>query len=176
MLYTLIICIAVAALDQLTKLLVAGNFAVGESMTLIPGVVNIHRIEPNRGALGGMFSDARWVFMIISVAAIIAIFWYIAKEKPKSMFLKTGLAFIVGGGIGNMIDRVARGAVEDFIDVTFTDILCFKYVFNVADIFVTVGCAAVICLLIFVEIPAEAKREKARKAHARANGEDNGEQ
>lgn len=161
MIYAIILCLGVAALDQITKLIVVNNFEIGESMTLIPGAVDIHRIEPNRGALAGMFSDSRWVFMIVSVVAIAAIFWYIAKEKPKSMFLKTCLAVIAGGGVGNMIDRIAYGAVEDFIDVTCTDILCFRYVFNVADIFVTVGCIAVIIYLLAVELPKEKKQIKA---------------
>lgn len=178
MIYTILLCIGVAALDQISKLIVVNMFDIGDSFTLIPGIVDIHRIEPNRGALAGMLSDARWVFMIVSVIAIAAIFFYVAKEKPKSMFLKTCLGIIAGGGVGNMIDRVARGAVEDFIDVTCTDILCFKYVFNVADIFVTVGCLALICYLLFVEIPKEAKESK-KKAVSTAetdNTENNDEQ
>lgn len=177
MIYTILLCIGVAVLDQISKLIVANVLDIGEAFTLIPGVVDIHRIEPNRGALGGMLSDARWVFMIASVVAIAAIFFYVAKEKPKSMFLKTCLGIIAGGGVGNMIDRLARGAVEDFIDVTCTDILCFKYVFNVADIFVTVGCIAMICYLLFAEIPKEAKEMQKKKADsAKETDDDNNEQ
>ncbi len=166
MIYTLLLCLGVAALDQISKIAVVKFMEIGESFHLIPGIVDIHRIEPNRGALGGMLSDARWIFMVISVVAIAAIFFYIAKEKPKSMLLKTCLGIIAGGGVGNMIDRVARGGVEDFIDVTCTDLLCFRYVFNVADIFVTVGCVALICYLLFVEIPKESKEMKKKAAES----------
>lgn len=176
MIYTLILCLAVAALDQISKIIVVNTMNIGEAITLIPGVLDIHRITPNRGALAGMLSDARWVFMIVSVIAIAAIFVYVAKEKPKSMFLKTCLGIIAGGGVGNMIDRVARGAVEDFIDVTCTDILCFKYVFNVADIFVTVGCVAMICYLLSTEIPKEAKEMRKKKAACAAETDNNNEQ
>ena len=95
-----------------------------------------------------MLADHRWVFMILSVVGIAAIFVYLTVTKPKSWWMRLALCFIVGGGVGNMIDRIARGYVIDFIDCRFIDF----YVFNVADSFVCVGCAMFIIAVIIDEV------------------------
>ena len=155
MLYCILITLAVVLLDQVSKLLVVRFIAEGEIVPCIDGLFHLNYIN-NEGAAFGILQNHRWVFMVISVIAIAAIFFYIAKEKPKSMWVKTCLAFIAGGGVGNMIDRIFRGSVVDFIDFEFVKF----YVFNVADAFVTVGCAVLICYVLFVELPKEAKQKK----------------
>ena len=175
MIYCLILSIAVVLLDQISKIIVVKNIELGEVIPVIKNVFNLTYIE-NRGAAFGMLSDQRWIFMIISVVAIVAIFVFIWKEKPESMWMKTCLGAIVGGGIGNMIDRIFRGSVVDFIDADFVQYPHpsfdggFKLtmtdfpIFNVADCFITVGCAVLVVYLIFVELPREAKAEKEKKA------------
>lgn len=155
MLYCILITLAVVVLDQVSKLLVVRFIAEGEIVPCVNGLFHLTYIN-NEGAAFGILQNHRWVFMVISVIAIAAIIFYIAKEKPKSMWVKTCLAFIVGGGVGNMIDRVFRGSVVDFIDFEFVKF----YVFNVADAFVTVGCAVLICYVLFVELPKDAKQKK----------------
>ena len=95
-----------------------------------------------------MLSEHRWVFMAVSVIAIAAFLFYIIKFKPQGKLLLSSMAMIIGGGIGNMIDRVWRGSVVDFIEVDFMEFA----VFNVADIFVCVGCGLMILDVILYEI------------------------
>ncbi len=98
-------------IDQLTKILVSKNMALYESISIIPKTLNITYIQ-NRGAAFGMLANHRWVFMIISTVAIIGICVYLFRFCNESMFFKIGLALIISGGIGNMIDRVFLGYVE----------------------------------------------------------------
>ena len=142
----LIIVLCIAA-DQLTKICAAANL---KDISTLPIIVNIFHFTyvENRGAAFGMLADHRWVFMILSVVGIAAIFVYLTVTKPKSWWMRLALCFIVGGGVGNMIDRIARGYVIDFIDCRFINF----YVFNVADSFVCVGCAMFIIAVIIDEV------------------------
>ena len=140
----LIIVLCIAA-DQLTKICAAANL---KDISTLPIIENIFHFTygENRGAAFGMLADHRWVFMILSVVGIAAIFVYLTVTKPKSWWMRLALCFIVGGG--NMIDRIARGYVIDFIDCRFINF----YVFNVADSFVCVGCAMFIIAVIIDEV------------------------
>lgn len=142
----LIIVLCIAA-DQLTKICAAANLKDISTLPIIENIFHFTYVE-NRGAAFGMLADHRWVFMILSVVGIAAIFVNLTVTKPKSWWMRLALCFIVGGGVGNMIDRIARGYVIDFIDCRFIDF----YVFNVADSFVCVGCAMFIIAVIIDEV------------------------
>lgn len=142
----LIIVLCIAA-DQLTKICAAANLKDISTLPIIENIFHFTYVE-NRGAAFGMLTDHRWVFMILSVVGIAAIFVYLTVTKPKSWWMRLALCFIVGGGVGNMIDRIARGYVIDFIDCRFINF----YVFNVADSFVCVGCAMFIIAVIIDEV------------------------
>lgn len=142
----LIIVLCIAA-DQLTKICAEANLKEISTLPIIENIFHFTYVE-NRGAAFGMLADHRWVFMILSVVGIAAIFVYLTVTKPKSWWMRLALCFIVGGGVGNMIDRIARGYVIDFIDCRFIDF----YVFNVADSFVCVGCAMFIIAVIIDEV------------------------
>ena len=142
----LIIVLCIAA-DQLTKICAAANLKDIPTLPIIENIFHFTYVE-NRGAAFGMLADHRWVFMILSVVGIAAIFVYLTVTKPKSWWMRLALCFIVGGGVGNMIDRIARGYVIDFIDCRFINF----YVFNVADSFVCVGCAMFIIAVIIDEV------------------------
>ena len=127
----------------------------GESdFAVIPGVFHFTYHE-NKGAAFGMLSDNRWVFMTISTVAIIAIAIYLFCNKENSYLLSVSLSFILGGGIGNMIDRVAFGFVVDFIDFRLIDFA----VFNGADSFVCVG-AGLLVLALILDIIRERRQRK----------------
>lgn len=149
-------------IDYVTKFLIVGNMKLYDSITVIPGVLDFKYIL-NDGATGGMLSDHRWVFMSVSTVAIIAILVYMFFSKTMTRFAGVSLALIAGGGIGNMIDRVAKGEVVDFFDVTAFDFFPFNTVFNMADIFVCVGCAMLILALVIEEVK-EQKKKKALTA------------
>ena len=164
MLLCLLIVIGAVVLDQLTKLWVLSALVPLGSYALWPNVLHFTYVE-NRGAAFGMLADHRWVFMVISTAAIVGLLLYVGIAKPKSRFEILSLAFIIGGGIGNMIDRVFRGFVVDFIDVTCINF----YVFNVADCFVCVGCGMMVLYLLLAEV-GERKAKNTPKETPDADG------
>ena len=147
-------------IDQLTKIIVSCNMELYESISVIPKTFNITYIQ-NRGAAFGMLSNHRWVFMVVSVLAIIGMCVYLFRFSKEGMFFKVGLALIISGGIGNMIDRIFLGYVVDMIEATFIETL-FGWsfaIFNVADSFVCVGAGIVIFCLIR-DIIKDSKKEK----------------
>lgn len=154
MILSLLIIALSVLLDQVSKYLVLKNIPMYENVPVLDGVFHFTYVE-NKGAAFGMLSDARWVFMVISVVAIAAFIIYLIKWKPENMLLKVSLSMIIGGGIGNMIDRVMRGSVVDFIEVEFMQFA----IFNVADIFVCVGCGLMMLYVILSEIE-ESKKKK----------------
>ena len=156
MIVSILLIVLVVVLDQASKSLCMKFLAPVVTFPIIKDVLHLTYVE-NRGAAFGMLADKRWIFMVISTLGIIALFVWMAVSKPKSAWTKIGLSFVIGGGIGNMIDRVALGYVVDMIDCRFINF----YVFNVADSFVCIGCAMVIIgLLIEVAEEARAKKEK----------------
>jgi len=166
-----VVLMAVAvALDQITKYLVVTNMELYESIEAIPGIFNFTYIQ-NDGAAFGSLDDARWVFMILSTVMIIAILGYMFWKKPQDKLLLSSLILVVGGGIGNMIDRVSLGYVIDFLDFCAFPKL-WKWIFNVADVCVCVG-AGLLALYLILDIVKEAKLEKEKELLAEAS--DNGD-
>ena len=165
LLCAILIILSVAA-DQITKHLVLANIAMYEDVAVLPGIFHFTYID-NKGGAFGMLANNRWVFLVISTVAIAAFVFYIIKYRPKDILLRISLSFVVGGGIGNMIDRCFRGSVVDFIEVDFIDF----YVFNVADIFVCVGCGLMVLYIILSEIK-DSKAKKAEKELANADKSD----
>ena len=148
---------AVIGLDQLTKYLAVLKLQPIDTHPIINDVLHLTYVE-NSGAAFGILKNSRWVFMIISTLATVAIIAFMLaayKKKYYNPILYFGLAFIAGGGIGNMIDRVALGYVVAFIDFRLINFA----VFNVADIFVCVGCAIVFLKIILDDI-AESRKKK----------------
>lgn len=143
-LWIAVIVISVA-LDRITKWLAVLYLKGNGSVSIIGELLHFTYVE-NEGAAFGMMKNARWIFMVISTLAIGAMIFYLIKYKPKSRLALVSLAMIIGGGIGNMIDRVLLGYVVDFIYIKIIDFA----VFNVADAFVCVGTALLIIYIIFL--------------------------
>ena len=148
----LIVAAAAVGVDQLTKLLAVKYLKPIDTQPLIQNVLHLTYLE-NRGAAFGMLADHRWIFMATSSLAVVAIlvFMMVWYKKYYHPLLYTGLSLIVGGGIGNMIDRVANGYVVDFIDFRLINFA----IFNGADSFVCVGAALVVIYVFLSE-----KKEK----------------
>lgn len=138
------IIVGVIFLDQITKWLTVINLDLGESFPLIENVFHFTYVQ-NRGAAFGILKDQRWVFLIISTVAIVAMFIMLWKSRKDSKLLCIAISMIIGGGIGNMIDRCLLGYVIDFLDFTLINFA----VFNVADSFVCIGVGLFILELIF---------------------------
>ena len=162
----ILVMLAVVVLDQVSKLLIEHFMEVGESIPLIDGIFHLTYIH-NDGAAFGMLSEHRWVFMILSVVAIVALIVYLFWAKPKSRFVCASLAMIVGGGVGNMIDRVRLNYVIDFLDFcAFPDL--WKWIFNVADACVCVG-GAILFVACIWSIIADSTKGKKKKAQGGAD-------
>lgn len=135
--------VVLAALDQLFKLLVVSNFEVGQSQPLIPGILNITYIR-NEGVAFGLFAGMQWLFVILTVVLLGLIIFYMFKKRPESRFFYFTVALIVGGGIGNLIDRIAYGYVVDYLSLSFFHPIC-----NFADYCITVGVVSLAVYLLF---------------------------
>ncbi len=151
------IMVLVVFLDQLTKYLTVLCLKPIPTFTIIEDVLHLTYVE-NPGAAFGMMKDQRWLFMVVSTVAIVALLIYLFKKKSQCWLENLAIVFIVGGGIGNMIDRVVLGYVVDMIDFRLINFA----VFNVADSFVCVG-AGLLMLYIILAGVQEYKEEKARK-------------
>lgn len=160
MLSWIIVIAAAVVVDQVSKILVIKYLKDIVSVELIPGVFRFTYVE-NRGAAFGMLSDNRWVFMIISTLAIGALIVYLWKFRPDSRLACLALSMIAGGGIGNMIDRVALGYVVDFIDFcAFPSV--WMWVFNIADAFVCVG-AGLLILWLIISMVQQSREQKIKR-------------
>ncbi len=144
MLIWFLIIIGSVILDQLTKWLAVEFLLPIDTFPIIKDALHLTYHE-NTGAAFGILKDNRWVFLVISTVAIVALLGYLIKFPPKNKWLGVGLSFIVGGGIGNMIDRVLLGYVVDFIDFRLINFA----IFNVADSFVCVGAVLMMIYIIF---------------------------
>ena len=155
-------CLALAALsciaaDQLVKLLVAGTMQLGETERFLPPLLQLARVH-NYGAAWSSFSGARWLLVALTAAGMCALIWLLARvvRHPLGQW---SLALILGGGIGNLIDRIRLGYVIDMLETMFMDFP----VFNIADVFVVCGTAgALIYYLAFYSRYDEKKQEDKR--------------
>ncbi len=131
----------VVLLDQITKIAVTMHLGLGEGVTILPGFFNLVHVL-NRGAAFGVLNRGdiswqRWFFLGISLLAMIVI-WFMARiSKPEEKWLHVGLGLIMGGALGNFIDRLHTGMVIDFLDFY---IGAYHWPsFNMADSAITVG-------------------------------------
>lgn len=148
----LIISVLIIFFDQITKLLVVNNISLGESVEVIDNFFYLTYIE-NFGAAWGILQNGRYLFIVLTIIVSVILVYFIFKLESK--LLKLSLSFILGGGIGNLIDRIFRGSVVDFLDLYFGTYDYPK--FNVADIFVVVGTIILAYYLIFMYKESDSK-------------------
>jgi signal peptidase II len=127
--------------DQVTKYLVNTKISLNSSVEIIPNIFFIANVK-NSGAAFGVFQNRTNILIIISVIAIILIIILKIKLNLDSIFYNISLGFILGGAIGNLIDRIIFGEVIDFLH------LRYFAVFNVADSFICIGFGIVIILIL----------------------------
>ncbi|MBQ7827697.1 MAG: signal peptidase II [Clostridia bacterium] len=154
MIFVFLIAALCIGADQLTKYLAVTALYPDGSVDVIPGILRFTYVE-NRGAAFGSLSDQRWIFLVFSTVLIIVLIGYTLWKKPAGWLERISIGLLIGGGIGNMIDRIALGYVVDFIDFcAFPEL--WKWVFNGADTFVCIGTAL---LMIWVMI-SDGKQKK----------------
>ena len=139
----------IIVLDQLSKMWITGHFSYGESLHVL-SVFNLV-LAHNTGAAFSFLSDAggmqRWLFSIIAIAASIWIVWLLRRHVAQTLFA-LALSMILGGALGNLIDRIAYGYVVDFLQFHWNG--HYFPAFNLADSAITCG-AALLLLESFVK-------------------------
>lgn len=141
MIYYVIAIIAIIV-DQLTKYWIATGMERGDQISVIGNffLITSHR---NQGAAFGILQNQRWFFVVITLIVVVAIIWYIQKVKSQpDKLLPVALSLVLGGAIGNFIDRARMGEVVDFLQFNFGS-YTFP-IFNVADSCIVVGVALII--------------------------------
>ncbi len=149
-----LIAIGIILFDQWTKWLVVKNMEYGETIKLINDFLYLtsHR---NRGAAFGILQGQMIFFYLITVVVIVAVLYYM-KQYKHSRFVSVTLALILGGAVGNFIDRIFRGEVVDFVN---TFIFSYDFpIFNVADASLVIG-----VILIFIGTIFESKQAEGDK-------------
>ena len=151
----IILIIVLLGIDQWTKELVAGSMFEGDTIGILNDFFHITYVK-NHGVAFGMFQGEIKTISIVAIVAILGIIYFMIKQlKPHEIISKYAYAFILAGAIGNMIDRIYRGFVVDFVD--FRGI--WKFVFNMADVWINVG----VFLLILEVIILERRKKQLQK-------------
>lgn len=142
-----IIVLTIVISDQVTKAVVRNSLALHESITVIPDLLAWTRVH-NTGAAFGMFNSMEFagkalLLTLVASVALAGVAWYAASVPIGDRFARMGVACILGGAIGNLIDRATAGYVLDFVDASWRG--WHFWAFNVADAAITLG----VILMIF---------------------------
>jgi len=149
----ILIALGVFALDRVVKLWILASFILGEVRPLIPGVIQLRYVR-NTGMAFSFLADYPWVFMIIVPLMLIGLGIALAKGVFSCPVQKIALVAVMAGGFGNLLDRILYGHVVDMFEFVFMNFA----VFNVADIFITVGAP----VLFIAYLLDERRKEKAK--------------
>lgn len=129
--------------DRLSKLLVMDVLKPLGRLTLVKDFLDFSYLE-NYGAAFGIFQNKRMFFIVVTVFMIFFLLYVLKTKNQKNRLFDVAVLLIIGGGAGNLIDRLLYGFVIDFISFSF-----FPPVFNVADCFITVGTGLLIVYFLF---------------------------
>ncbi len=127
--------------DQAIKIGIARTMQLGESIPLLAGSFHITYIE-NPGSAFGMFANQRWIFIVAGILVVLAAGVMYRRLSGTGRLVRLGAALLLGGAVGNLIDRIRLGRVIDFLDFRVWP------VFNIADIGICVGVACLIYALL----------------------------
>ena len=146
-----LLIILLIVLDQISKILISSNLALGESLNLLP-FLNFTLIH-NTGIAFSFFDDggniSRWL-LVVAVSGILAYLLFLMyKITSKNRLELMSFILIISGGLGNLVDRVFLGYVVDFVHVFYQDYSF--YVFNMADSYITVGIILYLSYFFFIE-------------------------
>ena len=141
--------------DQISKTIVVRTMSLYDSIPIIQNFLHFTYITNDGMAFGIDFPFGYAIFSIVSVLLTFFLFFYLWSSRNQSIVIRLGLAMIIAGAVGNLIDRLFLGEVIDFLDFMIGNF--HWYVFNLADSYVTVGMA----LILIDSIILEKKRQKA---------------
>ena len=153
-----LVAVVVIIIDQWTKWLAQTKLAFHEPIAVIEPVLN-WTLAYNYGAAFSFLADAggwqKWFFSGLALLMALFLSVYLIKVPRQAKLLSIGLALMLGGAIGNLIDRLMLGKVVDFIHVHYADVWHFP-IFNIADIAISVGVAIIIIDMLFLESKRQA--------------------
>lgn len=155
--FHLLIAAMVVLLDRITKLAVARNISLHDSVQIIPDFFRLTHVE-NRGAAFGLFADSPsewkiWMLVLFSVVALIVVSTLLWRNSHSMTTTGVGLSLILGGAIGNLWDRLISGRVVDFLLFYIGQ---YQWpAFNVADSAIVVGAGLLVIEILFAKAPAE---------------------
>lgn len=141
----------IVGLDQWVKRWTVANLALGESRDFIPHLLNLRYIR-NFGAAWSSFSGERWLLIGVTAVGMLALAWLLWKIVRHPLGV-CALTAVIGGGVGNLIDRVRLGYVVDMLDCAFIEFP----VFNVADCFVVCGTIAALVYYLWLYPKSDVK-------------------
>jgi len=131
--------------DQLVKWVVENQIPLFDRIPLIDNILTLTNIR-NTGAAYNLFSQMHWLLVVFpGLIMAMGLVFVALKAKSANSVLMVSFAMIIGGGLGNLIDRILKGYVVDFFDIRIIP------VFNVADICITIGCGLLFIYLIFMD-------------------------
>ncbi|MGV3488609.1 MAG: signal peptidase II [Tuberibacillus sp.] len=146
------IAILALILDQLTKWIISSQMEVGESIEIIPDFLYITSTR-NTGAAWSILEGQMWFFYLVTIVVLAIVVYYMQKFGRHKPLLGIALGLVIGGTLGNFVDRLFRGSVVDFIHVFLGD---YSYpVFNLADSSLVIGAILIIVFTLF-----DQKKEK----------------
>ena len=163
--YYYLIAVLVLVIDYITKLIVKTQMNLYDEISVIGNffLITSHR---NRGAAFGILQDQRWFFVAVTVVVVVGIIWYTqAVRKSAKAWLLVGLGLVLGGAVGNFIDRLRFGEVVDFFKFNFGS-YTFP-IFNIADSAIVCGVA-----LILLDTLLAARNESREKLQAGKDDEE----
>ncbi len=148
-----LLSLVVVILDQWTKWLAETNLTFLEPVPVIEPFLN-WTLAYNYGAAFSFLADAggwqKWFFSGLALLMSLFLIGYLIKAPRKAKLLSVGLALVLGGAIGNLIDRLLNGKVTDFIHVHYADVWHYP-IFNIADIGICIGVALIVIDMLFLE-------------------------
>ena len=143
--------------DQVSKILIRLNMSLYESIPVVTNFFNLTYVTNDGMAFGINFPFGIYIFSTISLIFTIFLFWYLWTIKDSGIVIRTGVALIIAGAVGNLIDRIFLGSVVDFLDFMIGSY--HWYVFNFADSYVTVGMRFILYDSFFLEPKKENKSD-----------------
>ena len=152
------VTIFIFILDQLTKRAVQSSLNLYQSKPIIQDFFHLTYVTNDGMAFGLSMPGGRTILLILSILLTIFICWFLWQEREGHKLVRLGLALILAGAFGNLLDRILYGKVVDFLDFMIGDF--HWYIFNIADSSVTIGMMVFIFHSFFIEtrkVPAESE-------------------
>ena len=145
----------IVLIDQISKFLILSNLGFERSKNIIPNLLDFTLVK-NKGAAFSLFSNSTSFLTFTSIFAALFLITIILKFPPRSYWNSIGIAYLLGGTVGNGIDRLLKGYVIDFIDLVPINFA----IFNVADISINI---AIVCFIIDLVSTKDQSRKQLRK-------------